>query len=53
MDLGGISCIVSDTAGLRADPQAADEIEREGIRRAGYVVISLLRCKVTLCILIF
>jgi hypothetical protein len=32
MDLGGISCIVRDTAGLRKD--TTDEIELEGIQRA-------------------
>lgn len=32
MDLGGISCIVSDTAGLREETE--DPIEKEGIRRA-------------------
>lgn len=32
MDLGGVSCLVSDTAGLREDTK--DPIEQEGIRRA-------------------
>lgn len=32
MDLGGVSCLVSDTAGLREDTN--DPIEQEGIRRA-------------------
>lgn len=32
MDLGGIPCIISDTAGLRADSN--DPIEQEGMRRA-------------------
>ena len=32
MDLGGVPCIVSDTAGLRVD--STDAIEIEGMRRA-------------------
>jgi tRNA U34 5-carboxymethylaminomethyl modifying GTPase MnmE/TrmE len=32
MDLGGIPCIISDTAGLRSD--STDIIEQEGMRRA-------------------
>ena len=32
MDLGGIPCIISDTAGLRSD--SSDTIEQEGMRRA-------------------
>ena len=32
MDLGGVTCLVSDTAGLREDTD--DPIEQEGIRRA-------------------
>ena len=32
MDLGGIPCIISDTAGLRVD--SVDPIEQEGIKRA-------------------
>lgn len=32
MDLGGIPCIISDTAGLRSD--SSDVIEEEGMRRA-------------------
>lgn len=32
MDLGGIPCIISDTAGLRSD--SVDIIEQEGMRRA-------------------
>jgi len=35
LDLGGVAVIVADTAGLRqADDENADEIEREGVRRA-------------------
>ena len=33
MDLGGVPCIIRDTAGVRAE-ESADEIEREGMRRA-------------------
>lgn len=32
MDVGGIPCVLSDTAGLRMD--SADPIELEGMRRA-------------------
>lgn len=32
MDLGGISCLISDTAGLRSNSN--DPIELEGINRA-------------------
>lgn len=32
MDLGGISCTICDTAGLRQE--SGDPIEREGMRRA-------------------
>lgn len=35
MDIGGVSCIVRDTAGLRS--QTSDVIEQEGIKRARYV----------------
>ena len=32
LDLGGVSCIVSDTAGIRNE--TIDQIEQEGMRRA-------------------
>ena len=34
MDLNGVPCIIRDTAGVRAESLAADEIEMEGIKRA-------------------
>lgn len=36
LELAGVPCIVSDTAGLRHDSQ--DLIELEGMRRARYVL---------------
>ena len=36
MDLAGVPCIVSDTAGLRSD--SSDIIELEGMNRARYCV---------------
>lgn len=38
MDLSGVPCIIRDTAGVRAE-DSADEIEREGMRRARYAII--------------
>ncbi len=35
MDLGGVPCVISDTAGLRGD--SSDPVELEGMRRARYV----------------
>jgi tRNA modification GTPase len=35
LELAGVPCLVSDTAGLRAD--SSDAIELEGMRRARYV----------------
>ena len=40
MDLAGVPCIVSDTAGLRSG--SSDSIELEGMRRARYVVVAKL-----------
>lgn len=34
LDLGGVRCIVSDTAGVREDGSTEDVIEIEGIKRA-------------------
>ena len=34
MDLGGMAVVIADTAGLRHDEEVADDVEREGIRRA-------------------
>ena len=36
MDLGGVSCLICDTAGLREKTE--DPIEIEGIRRARFVI---------------
>ena len=51
MDLNGVPCIIRDTAGVRAESLAADEIEMEGIKRAKCgrishecVYMSCIRC---------
>jgi tRNA modification GTPase len=34
LDVAGLPVLLSDTAGLRAAAAAADDVEREGIKRA-------------------
>lgn len=47
MDLGGLPVSLADTAGLRAEADAADDVEREGIRRA---LDRVARSDLTLCV---
>lgn len=42
LDLGGVPCLVSDTAGLRRD--SSDLIEIEGMKRARYAPLTLYHC---------
>ncbi|KAG5188982.1 hypothetical protein JKP88DRAFT_271661 [Tribonema minus] len=39
LDIAGLPVVLSDTAGLRAAEAAADDVEREGIRRAREAVV--------------
>lgn len=47
LDLGGLPVALADTAGLRTEAAAADDVEREGIRRA---LARVAASHLTLCV---
>lgn len=50
LDLAGVPCIVSDTAGLRSD--SSDLIELEGMNRARCVKSGCFRCTVNFIVVV-